>query len=83
MEKVNENVVEGTFVSEWDGGDIETNGTINTKTLEVECESYDGDVDYNYLINEKFITINGDEYDICMECHEHALNENDECSYCD
>lgn len=65
-------MIKGTFTSEWDEGTLTTACTLDTETGELFPETADtGDTDLGSLISEKFVADNGDEYEVCMVCHEY------------
>lgn len=64
--------IKGNFQSVWDNGSVTTRATLNIKTGELSTEIIDAG-ELGSLIEECFTSDNGDEYQVCMECHEYIL----------
>jgi hypothetical protein len=84
-------ILKGSFVSVWEEGTVQTEGTLDTKDGSITCKSVESD-DLGCLEREYFEDQDGDTYEVCTECHEyilktamnpgmgHDLNEEQECS---
>jgi hypothetical protein len=64
--------ITGSFVSVWDEGTIQTEGTLNLRTGQVTAKSVEPK-DLGSLEREYFEDKNGKEYEICTDCHEYIL----------
>lgn len=65
-------IIKGSFISVWEQGTIQTEGTLNTDTGEVTCNSVESE-DLGCLEREYFEDKAGKEYEVCTECHEYIL----------
>lgn len=65
-------IITGSFISVWEQGIIQTEGTLDTETGEVTCKVVDTG-DLGYLDREYFEDKDGKEYEICTTCHEFTL----------
>jgi len=84
-------ILKGSFISVWNDGTVQTEGTLDTKDGEVTCKSVDTP-DYGSLEREFFEDKDGNEYEVCTTCHSyimksemnpgigHDLNEEQVCS---
>jgi hypothetical protein len=65
-------IIPGSFVSVWDSGSVQTEGTLNTRTGEVTAETSNlselGSLDREYFEDKT-----GKEYEVCPECHQYIL----------
>jgi hypothetical protein len=65
-------IIPGSFVSVWDSGSVQTEGTLNTRTGEVTAKTSNlselGSLDREYFEDK-----DGKEYEVCPECHEYIL----------
>ncbi|MCX5884306.1 MAG: hypothetical protein NT096_00075 [Proteobacteria bacterium] len=65
-------ILTGSFVSVWDEGTVQTQGTLNTKTGEVTAK-FVNVPDLGSLKREYFEDEAEDIYEVCTECHEYIL----------
>ena len=65
-------ILQGSFVSVWDEGTVQTQGTLNTKTGEVTAK-FVNVPDLGSLKREYFEDETEDTYEVCTECHEYIL----------
>lgn len=71
-EETPEETLKGSFVSVWEQGTVQTEGTLNTKTGQVTAQSVESG-DLGSLEREYFEDQDGNEYEVCTECHEYIL----------
>ena len=64
-------ILKGSFVSVWSEGTVQTEGTLNTETGKVTCNTVDTQ-DLGSLEREYFEE-NDNDYEVCMTCHEYIL----------
>lgn len=64
--------IKGSFVSVWEQGTVQTEGTLDTSDGEVTAKSVDID-DLGSLEREYFEDKDGNEYEICTTCHNYIL----------
>ena len=67
-----ETIMNGSFISVWEEGTIQTEGTLDIETGEVTCKSVNTP-DLGCLEREYFEDKDGNEYEVCKECHEYIL----------
>jgi hypothetical protein len=65
-------ILKGSFISVWNDGTVQTEGTLDTKDGSIHCKSVDTP-DYGSLEREFFEDKDGNEYEVCMTCHEYIL----------
>ena len=65
-------ILKGSFISVWEEGTVQTEGTLNTETGEVTAKAIYSP-DYGSLEREYFQDQKGNEYEICTTCHEYIL----------
>lgn len=65
-------ILKGSFISVWEEGTVQTEGTLNLDTGEVTCKSVNTP-DLGCLQREYFEDKDGNEYEVCKECHEYIL----------
>jgi len=65
-------ILKGSFISVWNDGTIQTEGTLDTKDGSITCDSVDTQ-DYGILEREFFEDKDGNEYEVCMTCHSYIL----------
>jgi hypothetical protein len=66
-------ILKGSFTSVWEQGTVQTEGTLNTDTGEVTCNTVEESEDLGNLEREYFEDKDGNEYDVCPICHEYIL----------
>ena len=72
----NREIKKGTFTSVWDGGTtIITPATLDVEVGRVTTESVDVDIDLDVLDREFFTDEEGNEYEICLDCHEYIIKD--------
>ena len=64
--------LKGSFYSVWEHGTVQTEGSLNTDTGEVTCNSVESE-DLGSLEREYFEDKEGNDYEVCMTCHEYIL----------
>jgi len=65
-------IIKGSFVSVWEKGTVQTEGTLDTETGAVTAKSVDTG-DLGSLEREYFEDKDGNEYEVCTECHSYIL----------
>jgi hypothetical protein len=72
MKQFVDQILKGSFVSVWEQGIVQTEGTLNTDTGEVTCNSVESE-NLGSLEREYFEDKDGNEYEVCPTCHEYIL----------
>jgi hypothetical protein len=65
-------ILKGSFISVWEQGSVQTEGTLNTDSGEVTCSSVESG-DLGSLEREYFEDKDGNEFPVCTDCHEFIL----------
>ena len=65
-------IINGEFISIWDGGTVHTSASLDTESGEVTTTPVEV-ADMGSLIREEFEASNGDEYKVCTTCHSYIL----------
>lgn len=66
-------MIKGEFISIWDDGiEIRTSATLNPETGQIDAEQADVS-GLDILQKERFESEDGNEYEVCLECHEYII----------